>query len=69
MSFTDLDYTDGFNTSVIDFGFRNTNAKWRNDLTELQQRQLEAELAPHLTRWGYDLAFESDSNSGTGSAA
>lgn len=56
--FCDLEYTKGFNQSVIDFGFRNTNAKWRNDLTELQQRQLEAELAPHLLRWNYELAFD-----------
>ena len=55
--FCNLEYTDGFNTSVIDFGFRNTNDKWRRDLTDLQQRQLEAELAPYLTRWGYELAF------------
>ncbi len=55
--FCELDYTTDFNTSVIDFGFRNTNDKWRRDLTELQQRQLEAELAPHLTHWGYQLAF------------
>ena len=55
--FCTLEYTDGFNTSVIDFGFRNTNDKWRRDLTDLQQRQLEAELAPYLTRWGYELAF------------
>lgn len=55
--FSELEYTDGFNQSVIDFGFRNTNDKWRRDLTELQQRQLEAELAPHLTRWNYELAF------------
>ena len=24
-SFSDLDYTDDFNTSIVDFGFRNTN--------------------------------------------
>ena len=57
--FCNLDYTNEFNTSVIDFGFRNTNNKWRSDLTELQQRQLETELASHLTRWGYELAFGS----------
>lgn len=56
--FSDLEYTPGFNRSVIDFGFRNTNDKWRRDLTDLQQRQLEAELAPHLTRWNYELAFD-----------
>ncbi len=56
--YCDLDYTDDFNQSVIDFGFRNTNEKWRRDLTELQQRQLEAELARHLTHWGYPLAFD-----------
>jgi hypothetical protein len=55
--FCDLEYTDGFDGSVIDFGFRNTNDKWRRDLTELQQRQLETELSPHLLRWGYELAF------------
>ena len=56
-NYCDLEYTNDFNQSVIDFGFRNTNDKWRRDLTDLQQRQLEAELAPHLLRWGYDLAF------------
>ena len=56
-SFCDLEYTTGFNQSVIDFGFRNTNDKWRKDLTDLQQRQLEAELATHLTHWNYELAF------------
>ena len=55
--FSDIDFTSGFEQAVIDFGFRNTNDKWRRDLTELQQHQLEAELAPHLTRWGYELAF------------
>ncbi len=61
-SFCDLEYTDDFNQSVIDFGFRNTNTKWRKDLTELQQRQLEAELAPHLLRWNYELAFTEPSS-------
>lgn len=55
--FSGLDYTADFRQAVIDFGFRNTNDKWRRDLTELQQRQLEAELAPHLRRWNYELAF------------
>ena len=55
--FSDVELTTGFKQAVIDFGFRNTNDKWRRDLTSLQQRQLEAELAPHLTRWGYELAF------------
>ncbi len=55
--FSDLDLTADFEQAVIDFGFRNTNDKWQRDLTELQQRQLEAELAPHLQRWGYPLAF------------
>ncbi len=56
--FSDLEYTAEFNQSVIDFGFRNTNDKWRRDLTDLQQRQLEDELAPYLTRWNYELAFD-----------
>lgn len=64
-NFCDLEYTSGFNTSVIDFGFRNTNDKWRRDLTELQQRQLEDELATHLTHWGYELAFEPEAESGS----
>ena len=55
--YCELDYTSEFNQSVIDFGFRNTNDKWRRDLTDLQQRQLEAELAHHLTHWNYELAF------------
>jgi len=56
--FCELDYTPGFDQSVIDFGFRNTNDKWRRDLTNLQQRQLESELAAHLLRWNYELAFQ-----------
>ena len=68
-NFCSLDYTTGFNTSVINFGFRNTNDKWRNDLTELQQRQLEAELTPHLRRWDYPLAFAPDADNDAGSAA
>ncbi len=56
-NFCELEYTNGFNTSIVDFGFRNTNDKWRRDLTEPQQRQLESELAQHLTYWGYPLAF------------
>ena len=68
-NFCSLDYTAGFDSSVVDFGFRNTNDKWRNDLTELQQRQLETELAPHLNRWGYPLAFGSDADKDAGSAA
>ena len=55
--YCDLTLTPGFEQSIIDFGFRNTNDKWRRDLTELQQRQLEAELERHLIHWGYDLAF------------
>lgn len=57
--FSELEYTNEFNQSVIDFGFRSSNDKWRRDLTDLQQRQLEAELAPHLRHWRYELAFES----------
>jgi hypothetical protein len=54
--FCDLDFDPGFAQTIEDFGFRNTNDKWRRDLTELQQRQLEHELVPHLNRWGYELA-------------
>lgn len=56
-AFCDAPMTGDFERSIIDFGFRNTNDKWRRDLTEDQQRQLEAELVPHLTRWGYPLSF------------
>ena len=49
--------TPEFSQAIVDFGFRNTNDKWKRDLTELQQQQLEAELAPHLQRWGYELSF------------
>lgn len=59
-SFCELAMPREFERSVIDFGFRNSNDKWRQDLTELQQRQLEAELVPHLERWGYRLAFGDD---------
>ncbi len=55
--FCDLAMTSDFEQAIVDFGFRNTNDKWQRDLTELQQRQLEEELAPHLHRWGYPLAF------------
>jgi len=60
--FCGLDPSAEFTQSVIDFGFRNTNDKWRRDLTELQQQQLEAELAEHLGYWGYPLAFGSGSD-------
>ncbi len=56
-AFSGLQMTPDFERAIIDFGFRNTNEKWRRDLTDLQQRQLEDELAPHLVRWGYPLAF------------
>ena len=56
-TFCNMSMTNEFEQAVIDFGFRNTNDKWRHDLTEHQQRQLEAELAPHLQRWGYPLTF------------
>ncbi len=56
-SFCAMSMTPDFERSVVDFGFRNTNDKWRRDLTEEQQRQLEAELVPHLARWGYPLSF------------
>lgn len=56
-SFCDLSMTADFERSVIDFGFRNTNDKWQRDLTEDQQRQLEAELIEHLNHWGYPLSF------------
>ena len=56
--FCDIDYTEGFAENIRQFGFRNTNDKWRRDLTELQQRQLESELAAHLQRWNYPLVFE-----------
>ena len=55
--FCDLDFSPEFEQAIGDFGFKNTNDKWTRDLTELQQRQLELELAPHLTRWGYELKF------------
>ena len=57
VSFCDMSMTADFERSVADFGFRNTNDKWRRDLTDVQQRQLETELIPHLTRWGYPLSF------------
>lgn len=56
-SFAGIAMTSDFERSVIDFGFRNSNDKWRQDLTEQQQRLLEAELVEHLNRWGYPLTF------------
>ena len=56
-AFSGLEMTPEFSQAIVGFGFRNTNDKWKRDLTELQQQQLEAELAPHLQRWGYELSF------------
>ncbi|MGI9605928.1 MAG: sulfotransferase family protein [Acidimicrobiales bacterium] len=58
--FCDLEFTDSFARTIEDFGFRNTNDKWRRDLTEAQQQLLESELEPHLRHWGYPLAFGAD---------
>lgn len=56
-SFCGVEMTSDFERTVIDFGFRNTNEKWRRDLTVAQQRELETELASHLSHWNYPLTF------------
>lgn len=58
LDFCDLARSDGFDETIRSFGFRNTNDKWRRDLTPPQQRALESELEPHLRRWGYELDLD-----------
>ena len=58
LDFCDLARSDGFDATIRSFGFRNTNDKWRRDLTPHQQRALESELEPHLRRWGYELDLD-----------
>ncbi len=58
--FCDLEHPEGFAREIADFGFENTNDKWRLDLTDHQQRLLESELGRHLDHWGYDRVFEPD---------
>jgi len=60
-SFCDMNHPAEFDQAITDFGFRTTNDKWQRDLTKLQQKQLEAELGPHLDRWGYPRVFGSTS--------
>jgi len=60
-AFCEMDHPDSFDRAIVDFGFRTTNDKWQRDLTTLQQQQLEAELGPHLDRWGYPRVFGTSS--------
>lgn len=58
LDFCGLAPSSGFDRTIVDFGFRTTNDKWRRDLTTEQQQLLEIELEPHLRRWGYDIDLD-----------
>lgn len=52
-AFAELRWSAGFESAVRSSSFRNTNARWRSDLTEAQQEVLTAVLRDALEREGY----------------
>jgi hypothetical protein len=53
LDFSDLPWTAQFEATVQNFSLRNTNDKWRKDLSPLQQNILNTILAESLSRYGY----------------
>jgi len=53
VKFCDLEWTPGFEKELRAFSVRNTNAKFREELTTRQQRNLEEVLRDPLRRYGY----------------
>ena len=51
--FAELEWTAGFERDVQRHPARSTNFKWREDLTENQQRLLEEIERPYLEKYGY----------------
>ena len=53
LSFCQLDYPQEFKSAIDSFEFESSDYKWKEQLTPLQQQQLEAVLDEHLSRWGF----------------
>jgi len=51
--FCDLPWSERFARSIDGFDLRNTNDKWRQNLTSAQQATLQEVLSDHLERYGY----------------
>jgi len=51
--FCELKWTDGFERKLGKYQPKNTNEKFKHDLTPKQQRDLEGVLGNHLMRYGY----------------
>jgi hypothetical protein len=69
LSFCRLDHSREFDAAIDSFNIECANFKWREELTQFQQRQLEDVMADRLVRWGYapsNVAGESDSSSNSG---
>lgn len=55
LSFCDLDFSLEFKASLDAFRLESANFKWKKQLTNPQQKQLEAVLADDLVKWGIPL--------------
>ena len=53
VDFAELRRLGHFEAMVRHYPFRNTNAKWKSDLTPTQQDILQKVLADHLAKYGY----------------
>lgn len=53
MEFTELEYTSSFKKELKQFTLRNTNYKWKKDLTQEQQNILFEILGERLQKYGY----------------
>jgi sulfotransferase family protein len=51
--FCELEWTDDFERQIRKYQPRNTNNKFKYDLTAKQQRDLEEVLSDYLIRYGY----------------
>ena len=51
--FCELDWTNGFSECVNKYSLRSANDKWKIELNETQQRDLQEVLADYLQKYGY----------------
>lgn len=52
-AFCELEWTSGFDSEIRGFRVKNTNNKFKSDLTLKQQKDLEEVLGDYLARYGY----------------
>jgi len=53
LNFSELEWSDTFEKSLKDFTLNDQNDKWKTDLTENQQKVLEAVLVDYQENYGY----------------